>query len=1527
MADINQLTRRLRGIAVLLTAILVSLMPLPGSAQTPPAPKQESPKTTALLAKESVWFAAHREVVVGVTREGWAPFNQVVGGKLTGLSAAYLAYALRPRNVTLRPRVYDDNRSLLQAACRGEVDIITDVSRTPERERCLVFSRPYYEGQAVIVTRNDDQGAASPSNATTARYAVEEGFFMAHQLRERHPAASFVYVANTAQALRAVAGDKADIYVGLRPAVEYEINKASLSNLVMLEAHAEPMGELRFAFPRGRTALRQSIDEALQKISREERIGLLSQSVQVGSSPVANSTSFVLSKSEREFLAALPPLRVAVDVRWDPFSYLDETGRPTGILPEYWAYLARTLGLRFKPHPYDGPVAARDAFASGAIDVLMVAAAGAAKVDLPHVTRPVETYPVVVVGPQNAASVKALTDLAGLKVAVVDGSGDDSELRRRVPSITLVHTHAILEAMRIVHEGKADALVGNLAVVDLPIQGEYAGVLKVLGPAGYSQSIGFQVAPRFEPLIPLIDRALGVMNEEQRRAIRNRYLAVNYHFTPTWYEVARKIAPFLLAGTAGLIVLLHAFFRLRREVRHRKQTEQQLAFQLRFRTMLMDMAPIPIGVSDQADRYIEVNSAFEQLVGLRREDMLGKTVEECSLFPGQRGKLIEAIAHATQRGIWHKGVRVDYLDASGTSRHGLYWHGPLLNERGEVTGAVGAVVDITSAIEAERKVHDTEQRLEDVTRNLPALVLQMRRDPIGKLSLPYVGGNLELLSAIELDDLRQDAEFLDSYPHPEDRALLLAAIEESAHALQPLAKEFRSRYAEGYRWIQTRAIPQREGDGSTLWSGYCIDVTSEHLRAEELSAARDVAESASRAKDQFLAMMSHEIRTPMSGVLGLVEVLGQTGLHGEQAAMLRMIQDSAGALLQILDDILDYSKIEAGKLDFEDLPFDMRETCDLALGLLASKAHEKGLKLRLHVTAAVAASLRGDSVRLRQVLFNLLSNAIKFTQQGEVSVFIDVASRRPDPPVPRDDLPIAHNMDENSLVVGSLEPDRLETAPIEMQTLAITVADTGIGIAEDIQLTLFEPFVQADSTTSRRFGGTGLGLSICDRLIKRMGGTLELHSQLGAGTRVTLLLSLPVERRAYDDEVLGGAQMVVLLRDAEAVSAIADGLAALGVKAVLLDPRTVSAKDLRAVAAVDAVFLDDDEPLPAALGDAPVIHITERPKSAGYRLTGSDIRLSINPLSWRGLRAACIAAVVGAPLPNDMVPTVPLAAAARSREQAKRDGTLILVSEDNPINRQLIGRQLHLLGYACDATANGLEALDAYDTHDYAMLFTDCHMPQLDGYALARSVRERERASGDARRLPIIGITASIESEEPQRCRDAGMDDCLIKPAQLDLLYACLQKWLPETVMLSETWAVGDPARSAEIENLNVGIPASTDASLPPLNLEGLRQTMGSWSDVGTLLHVFVQSTEADISAFRILLRHPELAALREWHHRVAGSAMVLQYPPLLNALQAFRQGLEDEELERIQAKGNVLLDKLERFMSHLTSTRRTLTD
>jgi CheY-like chemotaxis protein len=218
-------------------------------------------------------------------------------------------------------------------------------------------------------------------------------------------------------------------------------------------------------------------------------------------------------------------------------------------------------------------------------------------------------------------------------------------------------------------------------------------------------------------------------------------------------------------------------------------------------------------------------------------------------------------------------------------------------------------------------------------------------------------------------------------------------------------------------------------------------------------------------------------------------------------------------------------------------------------------------------------------------------------------------------------------------------------------------------------------------------------------------------------------------------------------------------------------------------------------------------------------------------------------------------------------------------------------------------------------------------MPQLDGYALARSVRERERARGDARRLPIIGITASIESEEPQRCRDAGMDDCLIKPAQLDLLYACLQKWLPETVMLSETWAVGDPARSAEIENLNVGIPASTDASLPPLNLEGLRQTMGSWSDVGTLLHVFVQSTEADISAFRILLRHPELAALREWHHRVAGSAMVLQYPPLLNALQAFRQGLEDEELERIQAKGNVLLDKLERFMSHLTSTRRTLTD
>lgn len=512
------------------------------------------------------------------------------------------------------------------------------------------------------------------------------------------------------------------------------------------------------------------------------------------------------------------------------------------------------------------------------------------------------------------------------------------------------------------------------------------------------------------------------------------------------------------------------------------------------------------------------------------------------------------------------------------------------------------------------------------------------------------------------------------------------------------------------------------------------------LRSQRLLRKEgEAAEAASQAKDGFLAMMSHEIRTPMSGVLGLAELLSHTSLTREQAATVNMIEDSAGALLQILDDILDYSKIEAGSLDIEAQPVDIRELCDITLGLLAARAYEKGLLLRFQVDAQVAAVVLGDGVRLRQILFNLLGNAIKFTEFGIVS------------------LSVTCTREEHG-----------------MQTLYWQVTDSGIGISPEAQGRLFEPFVQADTSTTRRFGGTGLGLAICRQLVALMNGSIRLKSVPGVGTQAGVEITLPIVERSHARMATAGARFDVRIPDAAVGRALTALLIAAG----------ATPCDDRAGLYAQVVFLADGEDCPPVAHGRPkpvVVHVSERPKLAGYRLTADDVRLSINPLSWRAVVGATMMALTrhGPESSLEPGPTAQQPVRRMTREEAIARGQLILVAEDHATNRILLERQLSLLGYACDAVEDGEQALASLSGNAYALLITDCHMPVVNGYELARRIRLAEADMPvPLRHLPIIAITASTEAEEAQRCKEAGMDECLTKPTQLNTLRGCLERWL-----------------------------------------------------------------------------------------------------------------------------------------------------
>jgi CheY-like chemotaxis protein len=326
-----------------------------------------------------------------------------------------------------------------------------------------------------------------------------------------------------------------------------------------------------------------------------------------------------------------------------------------------------------------------------------------------------------------------------------------------------------------------------------------------------------------------------------------------------------------------------------------------------------------------------------------------------------------------------------------------------------------------------------------------------------------------------------------------------------------------------------------------------------------------------------------------------------------------------------------------------------------------------------------------------------------------------------------------------------------------------------------------------------------------------------------------------------------------------------------------------------------------------------VIHVTEKPKPTGYRVLKDDIRVSVNPLSWRGLGAACVAALTGMPqvAVNATLCGKPKMEAP-GREDALHSGKLVLVPEDHPVNQELIRHQLSLLGFACDVVQDGVEALAALETTRYGILITDCHMPNMTGYELARRVRAKEK--GTSHRLPILAITASTCAGERARCRDAGMDDCLIKPTRLATLREQLNRW-----------KTSERAEHRHEVHRRHAIEMRNDRH-DELDLSGMAQLWGSKATVKALLDAFVSSFRDDLKALEPLLERGTVEHLREWHHRVVGAASVLQYRPLLEALEAFRRDLPRKSREMRRREGMALIERCTGLLERIEAQGAAIT-
>ena len=626
---------------------------------------------------------------------------------------------------------------------------------------------------------------------------------------------------------------------------------------------------------------------------------------------------------------------------------------------------------------------------------------------------------------------------------------------------------------------------------------------------------------------------------------------------------------------------------------------------------------------------------------------------------------------------------------------------------------------------------------------------------------------------------------------------------------------------------------------------------SRHTKLEqELTKAKQAAESAVMAKGEFLATMSHEIRTPLNGIVPMLDLLMHSRMQPDQQELVKTATASAQQLLRIVDDILDYSKLEADRLDLETTTFNLRELMESVITLMERTAEAKGLRLQLIIEQGVRLPVRGDPVRLRQILSNLISNAIKFTERG--SVTLSVKRQR-------------------------------ETAA--QHQLRFEVRDTGIGIDPEAQERLFQAFSQADASTTRLYGGTGLGLAICRRIVTLMGGRIGVESELGRGSAFWFeipLLKVQGDMPAQSGDLHGGRVLLIttdqrlrmrltmLLPNwglrVTAVENTHDALERLRQATNQGEPWSYSVvlADLASIRAT-ALALARNLERKNQYGEARLVYLR------GDESTSQDLPLATTVIP-RNAEDADLRSVLSASGVSWARHEAHPAPAVKNVDPSRK--SRILLVEDNPVNLMVAQRLLQVLGAECDTAGNGQAALEKLDGGNYDLVLMDCQMPVLDGYAATRRWREIEQERKPTQRLPIVAMTANAMAGDRQKCLDAGMDDYLAKPVTRGDLERCIERWRGASLSVPETLPPAEQMAARSPPVLNAGV------------LDELREVLGS--EVDKIIAVYLEDAPRLIAQLERAAVSGDPIALRVAAHTLkSSSANVGEYAQVRAALQA----------------------------------------